>query len=173
MAQRFNIPANHSIQRRRTALHWLLLVSLLLQSIGPTALASVSAISTIDDEMGEGGEVGTEGNADTNGADGIWTISCVGKPMWLPFPVNTGYSNTASSQTSIVSQATENGADHNLRHCLICNTSACSDTLSAPADYVDFRWQHAVPAYPATAAVPVPRQLAMPYQPRAPPAPLH
>jgi len=137
------------------SLRWLLILSLLFQSVGPAALAAGST---------------THFNApDPNTQSGIWTISCTGKPMWLPFPLRALESDKIGGPLSSLPRTNDHSNDGNIRHCLICNTSATTDTLSATTDYFYFNLSNAAALYDhhtvANAVVPV----QSPYHSRAPP----
>jgi len=133
----------------RVHLHWLLLLSLLLQSVAPGVWAASAAL-----------------NSDTefrHPDSGIWTISCAGKPMWLPIP------QQADDQTAINPGATDHAHSDNTRHCLICTNLTGTDTLPAAADYFDFRHSSAARAYSRSSVAITVGQNHELYQSRAPP----
>ena len=99
-------------------LYWLLALSLSLQSIAPTALAANAAM---DYDAGV-----------TSGMSGIWTISCAGKPMWLPIPNRVAQIDDAAQIDDKPEH--KNGP----RHCLICNNLAGFEVLSATSVHLNF-----------------------------------
>ena len=133
----FHHPLYRSFYRRQ--LHWLLLVSLLLQSIGPTALAAAvqvasaqTATYTLDAEADNTDAGNTDaGNTEVQQSKhGLWTISCTGKPMWLPFP---GMHDEPAGNIP-----NDSHSEANSRHCLICSNLSSTDTLSQGSEHFNF-----------------------------------
>ena len=99
-------------------LYWLLALSLSLQTIAPTSLAANAAMAY---------DSGT-----TASESGIWTISCAGKPLWLPI----------RHSAVQIDEAAFNGDKPEHRngplHCLFCNNLAGFEVLSATCVHPDF-----------------------------------
>ena len=100
------------------SLYWLLALSLSLQSIAPTALAANATL---------GSDTGV-----TASKTGIWTISCAGKPLWLPI----SHSAVQISDATTIDDKPEHSNDP--LHCLICNNLAGFEFLSATSVHPDF-----------------------------------
>ena len=99
-------------------LYWLLALSLSLQTIAPTSLAANAAMAY---------DSGT-----TASESGIWTISCAGKPLWLPI----SHSAVQISDATTIDDKPEHSNDP--LHCLICNNLAGFEFLSATSVHPDF-----------------------------------
>lgn len=136
----------------KPVLHWLLLLALLVQSLGPVAMAAAAPLHPQADT----GESAT-GVTATPSEHGIWTVSCAGKPMWLPFPAQ---------------QHTDSGTmalpDHAHRACLFCKNTS-SDTALPAIDFAS-AWLPAASFHSrAVSAATVHSPLRQQYHPRAPP----
>lgn len=136
-----------SCQQIRLRIHWLLLLSVLLQSVAPTLWATSSAL-VADSEI-------------RNSEKGIWTISCAGKPMWLALPQQT------EPQTAFVPGATNHS--ENALHCLICSNLTGTDLLPSAPENLDFRLSTAAIACIPIAAALAANQIYQCYYSRAPP----
>ena len=133
--------------RQQSRLHWLLLLSILLQSVAPTALAASTYFAN-------------DGKSQ-NSESGIWTISCAGKTMWLPIP------QQSDRQTGIK----PGWASHSdsSRHCLICFNLTGTDLLPSASDRVGLKRSTEATAYSDTAVALIISQRCKRHHPRAPP----
>ncbi len=184
----FHPPDSRSIHRptlSQRRLHWLLLVSLLLQSIGPAALAASATFyaASTNNNANLGANPGANNNANPgantaiNGSEhpapgasqssnlGIWTISCTGKPMWLPFPGKNG------NATDSIPNDRQN--DSNVLHCLICNNLPSTDTLLPTGEHPDFERSGTTAARHTQVSAIAVGQARQPYHSRAPPFSTH
>jgi hypothetical protein len=141
---------------RRAALHWLLLLALLAQSLAPITMAAMVSVQ-MDVGIAESAPAADAATSES----GIWTVSCAGKPMWLPFPAQE---HTDSSPTA--------RQEHVHRNCLFCNNATSENAI--PTTAFASQWQATDTVRVRAVSTATFRSLVrQQYRPRAPPKFLH